>query len=234
MKKLLPTLLIGCLIAFGFTDTQAQDTRFGLKGGLNFFSIKGEASISFMGFSETETFDSGTQMGFHGGIFMEKPLNEFLSIQPEINFIQKGGSESDGGVDDFVEFEDEDVTLSYIDVPLLLKINIPLEGNLSPFITAGGYVGYLLDAKVKFDGTVEDISDDVKDISYGLLFGAGVNFGNFFVELRYDYGLSNIFDTDLFDEDLNGDFDDDFGFGDIGFDVSIRNRGLSLAVGIMF
>lgn len=226
MKKLLPAFLIAALLAIGFSDSQAQDTRFGLKGGLSFYQVGGELSVSFMGFSETETFDSGTRMGFHGGIFMEKPINEYLSIQPEINFIQKGGSESDS--DEFVDFSDEDVTLSYIDVPLLLKVNIPLDGNISPFLTAGGYVGYLLDAKAEFGGTTEDISDEVKDISYGLLFGVGANFGNFFIEARYDYGLSNVFDDDLFDDELNGDFDD------INFDFKVRNSGFSIAVGIMF
>ncbi len=227
MKKLLPAFIIAGLLAFTFTNLQAQDTRFGLKGGLTFYKISGELSVDFMGFSETETFDSGTRMGFHGGIFMEKPLNEFLSIQPEINFVQKGGSESDS--DDLVDFSDEDVTLSYIDVPLLLKVNIPLDGNVSPFLTAGGYIGYLLDAKAEFGDVTEDISDEVKDISYGLLFGVGANFGNFFVEARYDYGLSNIFDNDLFDDELNGgDFDD------INFDFKVRNSGFSIAVGVMF
>lgn len=226
MKKLFTTVCTIGLLAFSFSNSQAQDTRFGLKGGLSFYKIGGELSIDFMGFSESETFDSGTGMGFHGGIFMEKPLNEYLSIQPEVNFIQKGGSESDN--DELVDFSDEDVTLSYIDVPLLLKINIPLDGGISPFITAGGYVGYLLDAKVDFGGEQEDISDEVKDISYGLLFGVGANFGKFFVEARYDYGLSNIFDDDLFGDELDGEFDD------FGFDFKVRNSGITIAVGVMF
>jgi hypothetical protein len=132
MKKILTILCITGLIAFSVQDTQAQDTRFGIKGGLSFYKIAGDVSASYMGLSYGESFDSNTKMGFHGGIFMEKPLNEYLSIQPEVNFIQKGGSESGDIDEDFGFFDDEDITLSYIDVPLLLKLNIPLEGNLAP------------------------------------------------------------------------------------------------------
>jgi hypothetical protein len=234
MKKILTILCIAGLFAFTVSETQAQDTRFGIKGGLSFYKVAGDFSIDFMGSSLSESFDTGTKMGFHGGIFMEKPLNQFLSIQPEVNFIQKGSRESDDFGDDidsfFGAFEDDGVTMSYIDVPLLLKVNIPLGENLTPFLSAGGYLGYLLGAEVEFEGSTEDISNDVKDISYGLLFGAGVNFGFIFVEARYDHGMSNLFENDLF---TSGEFNNNFN-GDFGIDVNIRNRGISLAVGFIF
>lgn len=227
MKKILSALCIAGLLAFLVTETQAQDTRFGIKGGLTFYKIASELSVDIMGFSESESYDSDMKMGFHGGIFMEKPFNEYLSIQPEVNFIQKGGSESNES-GEFADFSDEDVTLSYIDVPLLLKANIPLEGSVSPFVTAGGYAGYLLD--VSIDGVEDDIKDEINDFSYGLLFGAGVTFGNIFIEARYDYGLSNLIDDDLFMDEL-GEFDD---IGDFGFDLKVRNKGFNITVGFIF
>jgi len=236
MKKLTTVICIICLIVFAAIDLSAQDTRFGLKGGATFYKGTVEASLGFINIEMT----SDTHLGFAGGIFAEFPINDLISIQPEILYMQKNSKESDDffdiGFDDFDDFDDERATtnLSYIDVPLLLRLNIPIDGNISPYVAAGPFVGYLLDAKAKVDGDTEDLKEFMKDINYGLIFAAGLNFGKVGVEFRYDLGMANIFDEDAllngdFDDD---DFDDDFGFG--GIDVSAKLSGFSVMLTIGF
>ncbi len=248
MKKIIALLCTMGMVAMGLSEYHAQDARFGLKGGVTYYKGTVDANLGFFSLE----LESDSRIGFSGGLFMEYPLSDLISIQPEILFIQKNQKESEdffelNGFNDFNDFDDFDdeplveTTLSYIDVPVLLKVNIPLEGDVQPFITVGPYVGYLLDAKDNLNGTDEfddfddigSIKDLVKDFNYGLIIGGGVNFGNLFLELRYDMGLANIFDEDeLMNGDLN-DFDDDFDlFGDM--DISARISGLSFSIGIRF
>ena len=220
-----------CIFAFTAIELSAQETRFGLKGGATFY--KGTIEVGLGGFNIEATSDA--ELGFAGGIFAEFPLNDFISIQPEVLYMQKNSKESDDffdtGFDDFDDFDDESATtnLSYIDVPLLLKLNVPLDGNIQPYIAAGPFVGYLLDAKAKVEGDEEDLKEFMKDINYGVIFAAGINFGKIGVEFRYDMGLANIFDEDAL---LNGDdFDDDFGLGDIDVNATLSGFSLMLTVG---
>ena len=220
-----------CIFAFTAIELSAQETRFGLKGGATFY--KGTIEVGLSGFNIESTSDA--KLGFAGGIFAEFPLNDFISIQPEVLYMQKNSKESDDffdtGFDDFDDFDDESAStnLSYIDVPLLLKLNVPLDGNIQPYIAAGPFVGYLLDAKAKVEGDEEDLKEFMKDINYGVIFAAGINFGKIGVEFRYDMGLANIFDEDAL---LNGDdFDDDFGFGDIDINATLSGFSLMLTVG---
>jgi len=204
MKKLLSILCAAGLLAFGFNDSQAQDTRFGIKGGLSMYSLE----ESFMEFSET----TDSKLGFAAGLYVEKPLSDMFSLQFEALFVQKGGED---------EFGSE--TLSYVDIPVLLKVNIPLDGDITPYVYGGGFAGYLIDAKAEDNGDSYDIDEFLDDFNYGVAFGAGVSFGMFNVDIRYDMGLANILDAD---DEVAGMF------GEEGLEVS--TKGFMLTAGITF
>lgn len=228
MKKLVTILCLIGMMAFSIQSLNAQDTRFGLKGGITFY----KGTIDFAGFEES----TNSALGFTAGVYAEFPLSDYISIQPEVLYTQKRTEESD----DFFD-TDNQVTFTYLDVPLLLRLNLPLEGSISPFVTAGPYVGYLLDAKDEFNGETEDISEFIEDLNYGFIIGGGIQFGNFNVEVRYDIGLANIYDDSLFMDEMGDlddidDFDDFFDFGDFFGDGSIEGKlsGLSVTFGISF
>jgi hypothetical protein len=215
MKKLLIVLCTAGLLALSFNDIEAQDTRFGLKGGLTLYTL----TDSFGGMDET----SDSKLGFAAGLFVEKPFTDIFSLQVEGLFVQKGGEYTDE------DWGDEIVTLSYVDVPVLLRANIPLDGNATPYLYGGGFVGYLLDATAEEDGVSIDVGEFANDINYGLSFGAGVSFGAFNIDVRYDLGLADIYDEgDMFD-DL-GDWGDFFGGGEFESSTS----GFMLTAGISF
>ncbi|MGV8814129.1 MAG: hypothetical protein ACOH2D_08470 [Gelidibacter sp.] len=63
-------------------SAQNVDTRFGVKGGLNkTFITVDQQNLGVYVTSET---------GFYGGVFVEFPIDDFLSIQPEVLYISVG------------------------------------------------------------------------------------------------------------------------------------------------
>jgi hypothetical protein len=150
----------------------AQPAVFGVKAGINL------ATVTFDPEPDEDVLDRRT--GFVGGLFVVVPASDRLGFQGEVLFSQKGASE-DGGAGD--------LALDYLEVPLLLRVGTasPLETSFHAF--AGPSIGLRLRARVTtetFDGETEDedIADDVKGFDFGVVAGAGVNFGRFTLDVH--------------------------------------------------
>jgi len=185
MKKIILSAI--AIMAFAFSN--AQETRFGIKGGLNISSIVGG-----------DVRDANSLVGFHIGGLAEIHVVEKFYIQPELLFSTQG-AKFDGPFG-----TNEDVKLNYLNVPVLAKYYI-VDKKFS--VEAGPQLGFLLSAK----SDSFDIKDDTKSVDFGFNFGAGYNFtDNFSVGLRYTVGLSPIWDDniddseDLYDSAKNGNF----------------------------
>lgn len=177
MKRIILAAI--AVMAFGFTN--AQETRFGVKGGLNLTSFAGG-----------NYYDAKSLVGFQVGGFAEIKIIERLAIQPEVLFSTQG-AKLDGG-----SFGDSDAKLNYINVPVLAKFYITKQFT----VEAGPQIGFLVSAKN--DG--EDAKDLYKSTDFGFNFGAGYNFtDNLSVGLRYTVGLSNVADYNA--EDFDEYFD---------------------------
>jgi len=211
MKKILFTVLFAGMFTFVTNQTIAQDVQFGAKAGISFYSTTFSASAG--GFSFEETSDS--KLGFALGVYAVVPFHPMFAFQPELMFVQKGGTETDEFFGD--EFETK-ITLNYLDVPLLLRFNVPIQGNVQPYLVAGPTIGFLLSATVSDDDDSEDFSDELSSLNYGLSIGAGVGIDQFNVDLRYEFGLADISDSD------NG----------FGGDVDYSTSGIMLTVGYSF
>lgn len=167
MKKIILSAI--AIMAFAFSN--AQETRFGVKGGLNVSSFAGG-----------NYYDSKSLVGFQVGGFAEIKIIERLSIQPEVLFSTQG-AKLEFGNNDF------DTKLNYINVPVLAKFYITKQFT----VEAGPQLGFLVSAKS--DG--RDAKDAYKSVDTGFNFGAGYNFtDNVSVGIRYTVGLSNIADYD--------------------------------------
>jgi len=220
MKNVITILIAAVLVSFGFQQAEAQDQemRFGAKAGISLYNIT--TSVSGGGMSIDATSDS--RLGFALGAYAIIPFHEMFAFQPELMFVQKGGKESDDD-DDFFNGGDTELILNYLDIPLLVRFNVPVDAPVSPYLTAGPVLGIFLSGTEKFDGESESIDEGINTLNFGLSLGAGVAYNQFHFDLRYEFGLSNIFDDE---ED-----DDDF-FGPIDFDVT--TSGLMLTVGYTF
>ncbi|SHM13227.1 porin family protein [Flavobacterium chilense] len=174
MKKII--LCAIAVMAFGFTN--AQQTRFGVKGGLNLSTVVG---------GDVE--NTKTLVGFHVGGFAEIHVVQRFYVQPELLFSAQG-TKVDGPFG-----TDADIKLNYLNIPVVAKYYI-VDKKFS--VEAGPQLGILLSAKA--DGT--DIKDNTRSADLGFNLGAGYNFtDNFSVGLRYTIGLSPLSDKDIDNSD---------------------------------
>lgn len=195
MKKFLLSLLV-LLFVCSFT-AKAAGISLGLKGGLAIANASGDF-IDAM--AEEMEADVGSKMGFLGGIFADIGFTDKFGIQPEILYISKGMKAT--GEEDDVEFTST-VNLTYLEIPLLLKLKIPASPQLTFQILAGPAIGMNLGAKVAIDVEGEDIpdediKDDIKYMDMGVSFGAGVGIGLgsgiLTLDGRYTMGLMSVAD----------------------------------------
>ncbi|MBF4516352.1 PorT family protein [Flavobacterium sp. ANB] len=175
-----------CALAFFMTATfgalHAQNdnvtTEFGVKGGFNMSNLY-----------DDEADDENILYGFNAGLYATLPISDFVAIQPEILFTTKGSE---------LEYNNAFATgnakfkLNYIEVPLLVRVNLTKNFNLQ----AGGYASYLVSSKVTGSGDFEfdeDVdTDDLNKFDAGIAAGVGVDFSPISIGLRYNYGLTKV------------------------------------------
>lgn len=159
------------------------------------FKLMGGLSMSNMNISEAIPADAkkSSKMGLIGGLGYEGGGR----IAFEMDLLYSPGGAIMKSTDP-ANKEKIDVSGAAITLPLMLKVRF-LPGT-TPYVLAGGEVGYILSQKVVVtaaDGTTSetDITDNVSRLFYGLVFGGGVEMRagglNLFLEARYRLGLSN-------------------------------------------
>ncbi len=126
---------------------------------------------------------------FGAGFNFPVDADGFLSIQPELLYIQKGVGAKSGNTT-------ADVHINYLELPVLVKISFGSE-TIKGYVNAGPSIGYALSGKTKIGSTTSKITFDDTDnrTDFGLQFGGGVGFqagpGSILLDLRYGYGLTN-------------------------------------------
>ncbi len=172
MKKII--LSMAFLIGLGMAN--AQDVKFGVKGGLNI------ANISNM---QIEDVKLDSRMAYHLGVMAEVKLNNQFAIQPELLYSLQGASKE-------VEGTTATIALDYINIPVMAKYFV-IDG-LS--LEVGPQLGILITGESTIKGEEVDESGDikkyVKSVDFGLNFGAGYTYNNFNLGLRYNLGLTDI------------------------------------------
>lgn len=178
--------------------------------------------------------DFSSKVGFIVGVAAEIPLgsNEMFALQPELLWHQKGFRYEYEDTEAAYS-EDYNYTLNYIEVPVLVKAKF---GNF--YASAGpsigvGVVGYYNGSYTYLGETVDGDKGTVKfgnepanytgddeyvdnALDFGVQVGAGVRVSILEIDLRYGFGLTNLYDKPD------------------GFSGSVRsqNRSLQLTVGV--
>ena len=188
-----------------------QRPTIGIMAGVNLSKISGDDITS-----------ADNRTGFLGGIFVTFHLTNTFAIQPEAIYSQRGAS--DNSDPDF----DATFKLDYIDVPVLLRFDIPVVGPIRPFFVAGpsfglqvkcaiGVEGQGASASVDCDqiGQDSDIQFENKTFDLSGVVGAGLDFRlgghTLMVGARYQHG-----------------------FSDVVKDASVKNRTWSVVAGLGF
>ena len=177
MKK----LFLGAAIAMS-SLTFAQ--QFGIKGGMNVASISKDGTLS----------DTSSKSGFNAGVFMNAPLAENFSIQPEVLYNDLGSKITYGQNDN----NSYSTNLGYISVPVMFQYNATPEF----YLEAGPQFSFLVNANNKLkDGNnnilVNDwtklAKDNLNTFDFGLGLGAGYYFTpQFGLTARYVAGMTKI------------------------------------------
>lgn len=158
--------------------------------------------------------------GFTVGVGYDFFISDRFSLQPEINFIQKGSKRNDIAYPDSYEYKlSTEYKLNYLEIPVLVKakfggvtkfyvtagptIAVGLSGTYSLKSTFAGLPEEPISSKVKFSKRPDNYDgyDQFADnrIEAGVQVGGGVLlFGKVNVEARYGHSFTGLFeDTDF-------------------------------------
>ena len=183
MKRLMTVLLIAAFAGlFALPQTAAAGVQFGIKAGGNMAKPTGADAQDPLATIKS-------RVGFTGGIFLAFNFGKVVTIQTEVLYTMKGAT--------YVALDDsytDKLYGDYIEIPLLLKIKIPLP-VIQPFVFAGPSVGFKLSNKIEENGV--PMNDLIfKNNDYGAIFGAGLNLGrNFMLDVRYSLGMQKVIAT---------------------------------------
>ncbi len=238
MKTVITALVSLAVLMFTPEVLNAQAVNGGLKVGGSLLSMGGDAL-------DNADVDVGNKTGLAFGAFLEIELSDVFSVQPEILYVQKGIKKAYseewydlGGMNTIDVDENDDV--SYLQVPVLAKFNIPTNTRIQPSVFIGPAVAFHLGANTEGQSGTEILWDghiaNCKTTDFSAIAGVGVGLPvgrtTFFVDARYDYSLSTAF-KDVSDSELDNLDSDEFPFIDEnGNAEDLKHRAFSLSMGV--
>lgn len=180
--KTILTLIFTVLVLNGASFSQ-QGVSLGIEGGLNLAN----ANLK-------PTLNNGSKTGFMVGGFVDIGVSKYVSIKPAIRYITKGFEIRNNFGVTYTE------NLSYIEFPMLINVNLPLN-QVKPYFELGPTLGIQLSASEEATDGVNfqenDVSTAYESIDFGLYFGSGMEFKvadktDLFTGFGYSLGFSNI------------------------------------------
>lgn len=190
MKKALLFIILLNFSYYGFSQDEApkeEKEKSSTFQGVK-YGIRGGLNISNLSFDGTPTMVNKHRNSFYIGFLAEIGLSKTIALMPEIQFSPEGANE-------------EVLHLDYIQAPILIKF------RLSEKLKFG--LGPQVGLKVHKEG------DGVKNFAYSGIAGIEYKISHLlFADVRYTYGIS-----DVFDDNLN---------------LSAKNSNIQLGVGYKF
>ena len=171
----------------GVADAEAQrPMRFGIIGGANITGAWGD-----------DADDTDTQTGFDVGGLAQIPVGEMVTIQPEVHYTQKGFSRG-------LVTGEEERSLDYIQVPVLLRAGVPLAEGFDVDLQFGPSFGFLMscESRTETAGTTTtiDCDDSTRGFDWGIIGGGSFSWaagpGDFLFDIRYDLGMTEVGDAE--------------------------------------
>lgn len=185
MKKIVISMILAtAFLVFVASHAAAKEkARYGIKVGINFANLSGDI--------EEEFWESEARKTLVLGGYAIVKLNDFLSVQPEILLSYKGTKEDVG-------FNADEISLSYIDIPVFLKISILRDKNIRPNLFFGPAPNLLTGSDYKAGKISVELDDVTANFDISAIIGVGVDIvsgkGAFIFEGRYTIGFESIDD----------------------------------------
>lgn len=177
MKKYLLLFAVVLLSATSFAQ-YSGDVSYGVRGGVNYSNLSGD-----------NLEDLESRLGFHASFFADIYMSDKLIISPELGVSALGVNEqytvSDGLTLD--PGDDLDAKTNWLQLSLLAKLNL---GD-KLYIMAGPQAGV---------NVTQNDNNDYYNYDFAGVGGIGYRFNSSWsVDVRYGFGLSNIYDRGLGD-----------------------------------
>ncbi|WP_438711960.1 porin family protein [Aquimarina muelleri] len=168
-------LFLATFFIFGTLLSNAQEASYGIRIGANLSSISSNDIPKDL---------EDSRFGIIVGFLAEYPVTEKWSVQPEFQYSSLGN-------------DDKSLNVDYLQVPIFLKYNFSDLFNI--------HIGPQVGLKIwewEDDNIIETKFNTFNIAAIG---GIGVNITeNFFADLRYGFGLSNIIDDKNIPEGAKG------------------------------
>jgi hypothetical protein len=185
MKKIIIVLLI-TVTAVTTNYAQTSDKRgefhLGLKAGMNYSNVYD---------SQGEDFVADAKAGFVAGGFLTIPIGNFIGIQPEVLFSQKGFKGNGTLLGSPYQVTR---TTNYLDIPLMLS----LKPAKSVTLLAGPQFSYLMKQKDEFTNGIANTfqiqefeNDNIRKNTLGFLLGADFNFDSIVLGTRLGWDIKD-------------------------------------------
>lgn len=192
-----------------------------------------------------------SKSAFFGGIYAQVSLTDKFFFRPGLAYVEKGSKPSINGADVWTQYTDGEMpskitenvdakdlsgslvlTTHYIEVPLLVGMNLkPADSKIVPSVFLGPTVGYLVNSELTAANLVAfDAHNFVSKFDFGAAVGAGVKMDRVSVNVRYEYGLTNVFSKSGKTETINPEM---IGGNNLAAklpDLSFKNRSLLVSV----
>ena len=194
MRKSLTLALLFAVDVLLMSSVSAKENTLGIKAGLNLARPWSNSTTSY--FPD----NAGMKPGVVAGVTLRIDGTPLFSMQPELLFSMKGGIVARNG--DYIRA----MTLSYLEIPVLFRVNIPVEWA-KPDIYAGPALGLRLSVGGYSRSDKEwdwfsaeykkSLEESTNPVDFGLAMGGGFEFptgaGSVVLDVRYTLGLVKIF-----------------------------------------
>lgn len=221
MKNVLTALMVVVVMS------AASAQKFIPRIGMTVFKLTGEEE-------DVPGATTSSLVGLTIGLGYQVRLNDRFSLQPEMNFVQKGATGNVNNLDLLGTTVNGKlkIVIEYFEIPVLAKATFGSSGTTKFFVLAGPSLGIGLGGRVKYDltgssfghrsgrlnlafGKQPENSSSFyinNQLDFGIQGGGGVLFADkVFIDIRYSLGLSNTEDG-----------------------YSSKNRGIVFTVGMPF
>jgi len=181
MKKTLTIVALALLAAGG--QLQAQTFQWGIKAGGNLSTFMSSGNSSYSSFS--------MQAGWNAGVFTNFMLGDHFSISPEVLYTRVGAKVKTTTTQNDVSVStDDNVRLSYVTIPLMLKYKFT--GGF--YLETGPEVGINVTSSRWQNQRLKDITNGA-EFAWGLGLGYQSPSG-FGIGARYNQGISRVDNLD--------------------------------------
>jgi len=191
MKKIFAST---ALLAIFAINVHAQKTSSAEKTNGLHFGIKAGLNLANIVKTDDNNFSTQLKPGLNAGVFLELPIINGFSVQPEVFYSQKGYKTSGSTVvNGPYEYN---ITSNFIDVPILARF----APSKSFAILAGPQYSFLMSTKTKFTSTnttyqnlVENDNNNLKKNIFGGVIGfeAGTEAVIFSARYNIDFQQNN-------------------------------------------